>query len=165
MAASSLSLDDPAGGAAGPSAIAASTPARADAPVGPPPAAAADARAVTQQITQAIVRMEGARTEVTLDPVELGRISLTFVTKDDGVTVMVAADRPETADLLRRNGEQLQRDLSNAGYDGVELDFEQSGGGRDDTHQAEARNDAKASPNSPTQYRTIQIDTGLDIRI
>lgn len=125
----------------------------------------ADPRVVTQQITQALVRMDGARTEITLDPVELGRVSLTFVTKDDGVTVVISADRSETADLLRRHGDQLQRDLSNAGYEGVDLDFS-DGAGNQAQHPAP---DGAGEPHSGTgdvvRYRHLNLAAGLDIRL
>ena len=110
--------------------------------------------------------MDGARTEVTLDPVELGRVSLTFVTRDDGVSVSVVADRPETADLLRRNSEQLQRDLSEAGYEGVELDFDQQDSDQGNRQKAETAEAGKAAAQGqPISYRITHTDAGLDIRI
>ncbi len=137
----------------------------AEAQAAPPAQSAADPKAVSQQITQAIVRLDGARTEVTLDPVELGRVSLTFVTKDEGITVIVTADRPETADLLRRNSDQLQRDLSNVGYEGVELDFD----GNHDDRRAQFAEDKRdrigGSGEEAATLQLVRLETGLDIRI
>ncbi len=122
-------------------------------------------RAVVQQVTQAVVRMDGARTEITLDPVELGRVSLTFVTREEGVSITVTADRPETADLLRRNSEQLQRDLLNAGYDNVDLGFSQGDGGSDN-HQAEQpAKGAGTAQAAGVTYGARWSEAGLDIRI
>ncbi len=149
-----------------PSATVASTTApRLDAPSVAPAPISTDAKLVIQQINQAIIRMDGARTEVTLDPVELGRVSLTFITKDDGVTVLINADRSETADLLRRNGEQLQRDLSNAGYEDVDLEFSEK-----DDAQAKSPAADRFDDNGSTQSLSVSYDanfatSGLDIRI
>lgn len=126
----------------------------------------ADPKLVIQQINQAIIRMDGARTEVTLDPVELGRVSLTFVTKDEGVTVLIIADRSETADLLRRNSEQLQRDLSNAGYEDIELDFSQDDEGADPNSSSAKKLDASGVVQSSSISYSANFNTsGLDIRI
>ena len=124
-----------------------------------------DSKQVAQQINQAIIRMDGARTEVMLDPVELGRVSLTFITKDEGVTVLINADRSETADLLRRNGEQLQRDLSESGYAGVELEFDQSDDPHRDQSKPDGFNEAASTQSLSFSYDANSITSGLDIRI
>ena len=161
-----LSLNEALDSRVGLTGVTASGPARSEAPAGSSPTVAADPKVVTQQITQALIRMDGARTEVTLDPVELGRVSLTFVTRDDGVSVSVVADRPETADLLRRNSEQLQRDLSEAGYEGVELDFDQQDSDQGNRQKAETAEAGKAAAQGqPISYRITHTDAGLDIRI
>lgn len=136
---------------------------RLDAPAAAPPSV--DARQVVHQINQAIIRMDGARTEIMLDPVELGRVSLTFITKDEGVTVLINADRSETADLLRRHGEQLQRDLSNAGYEGVELDFGQGDDPQQDPSGAGGFDDTAAVGSTSASYGANFVTSGLDIRI
>ncbi len=160
-----LSLDDPLDIRAGLAGVSGTGSVRTEAPAAPLPSVAADPRVVIQQITQALIRMDGARTEVTLDPVELGRVSLTFVTKDDGVSVSVVADRPETADLLRRNSEQLQRDLTDAGYEGVELDFDEQDSDQGSRQKGDAADAAKTTQSQPVSYRVTHTDAGLDIRI
>lgn len=124
-----------------------------------------DAKQVVHQINQAIIRMDGARTEIMLDPVELGRVSLTFITKDEGVTVLINADRSETADLLRRHGEQLQRDLSNSGYKDVELDFGQDDDPQQGTSSADGFEDTTTVGSTSVSYEANFITSGLDIRI
>ena len=158
-------LNELEGGVLGATNTASPTSLKADAPVSATPSVATDPKAVTQQIVQALVRMDGARTEVTLDPIELGRVSLIFVTKDDGVNVIVSTERSETADLLRRNSEQLQRDLTNAGYEGVELDFEDGGEEQRGQSRTDATDSPGAFPERPTQSQSLLITTGLDIRL
>ncbi len=122
-------------------------------------------RVIVQQVAQAIVHMDVGRTEITLDPVELGRVSLTFVTRDEGVSVTVTADRPETADLLRRNSEQLQRDLLNAGYDDVDLGFAQDDGGSDHQKAEQSASHSATAGVVEVTYNKGGSETGLDIRI
>lgn len=138
---------------------------RLDAPTAASAPIAADAKQVIQQINQAIIRMDGTRIEVTLDPVELGRVSLTFITKDDGVTVLVNSERSDTADLLRRNSEQLQRDLSNAGFEDVELDFGQGDGSDAESAPAETFVEVGSTQSLSVSYDANFATSGLDIRI
>jgi hypothetical protein len=98
----------------------------------PPPAAGP--QPVAQQIAAAVARASDGQVEIRLDPPELGRVQIRMETTDDGVRVVVLAERPETQDLLRRNADQLTRDLGAAGFERVSLDF--SAGG-----QAAARRD------------------------
>lgn len=139
------------------------TSSRLDA-VAPLPATA-DAKLVMHQVNQAIIRMDGTRTEITLDPAELGRVSLTVITKDEGVTVLINAERSETADLLRRNGEQLQRDLSNAGYEGVELDFDEGDDAHPDPAERDKLDEISTARSTSVSYESNFITSGLDIRI
>lgn len=139
---------------------------RLDASIAPMPTpVSVDARLIAQQINQAIIRMDGTRTEVMLDPIELGRVSLTFVTKDDGVSVQINADRPETADLLRRNSEQLQRDLSGAGYEDVVLDFDQGDDAPSGQSNAKRIQEASSAQSLSVSYTADFATSGLDIRI
>ena len=145
--------------------VTSSASSRVESPMLTTPPTPVDSKQIAQQINQAIIRMDGARTEVMLDPVELGRVSLTFITKDEGVTVLINADRSETADLLRRNGEQLQRDLSESGYAGVELEFDQSDDPHRDQSKPDGFNEAASTQSLSFSYDANSITSGLDIRI
>ena len=81
----------------------------------------------------AIGRASDERVEIRLDPPELGRVQIHLTRHDGAIQAVVLADRPETQDLLRRHAEVLARELGEAGYDNVSLDF---GGG-----EAQARRD------------------------
>jgi hypothetical protein len=87
---------------------------------------------VTAQLRAALLAApapaEGRSLELRLDPPELGRVTVSFEAGRDGaLAALVAAERPETLDLLRRNAEILQRELAQAGWRGAELQF--AGGG------------------------------------
>ncbi|HMR62356.1 flagellar hook-length control protein FliK, partial [Amaricoccus sp.] len=80
------------------------------------------------QVTLAVASASEGTVEIRLDPPELGRVQIRLEPSDTGVRAVVMAERPETQDLLRRHSETLSRDLTEAGYSGVTLDF--SAGGR-----------------------------------
>ena len=86
------------------------------------------------------------------------------------------ADRPETQDLLRRHAEVLVRELGQAGYDSVSLDF--AGGearaGRDDGRSLDwaqaapapaAAAEAAAPAAAPSAARGRSAAGGLDVRL
>lgn len=65
--------------------------------------------------------------EVVLNPAELGHLRFEIHQKGEHVQVVLSAERPETLDLLRRNGEQLATEFRNAGFAGASLSFGQWG--------------------------------------
>lgn len=54
--------------------------------------------------------------QIQLQPAELGNVSVRIELKDTGLTLHVAADRPETADLIRADQDGLSKLLRSAGY-------------------------------------------------
>jgi hypothetical protein len=70
--------------------------------------------------------------EITLSPEELGKVKLTFQVSESGaMTVIVAAERPETLELMRRNADTLLEEFRSLGYEDSQFEFqqEQSGNG------------------------------------
>ena len=65
--------------------------------------------------------------EVLLAPEELGHVKFQIRHIGDSVSVFLSAERPETMDMLRRNGEDLLREFRQAGFSGASLDFGQWG--------------------------------------
>lgn len=68
--------------------------------------------------------------ELVLSPAELGELRFEIHQRGDQVQIVLTAERPETVDLLRRNGEQLVQDFKNAGFSGASLSFGQWGSGQ-----------------------------------
>src|SRR5690606_4615191 len=67
--------------------------------------------AVRQQIVSALRTDGGGMVELRLAPEELGRVTMRLSMADDGLTLSIVAERAETLDLIRRNADQLTRDL------------------------------------------------------
>jgi flagellar hook-length control protein FliK len=86
---------------------------------GPPPA--------ERQIVTAILSSGTGRTDILLDPQDLGRVRLTLEGNEAGIVVTIQAERSETADLLRRNADLLAEEFREAGYTDLTFSFADRG--------------------------------------
>lgn len=111
-----------------------SQPAVTEAAPSPPRATPAAATPLPQhqaaEALAALIRDSGAqvagdarRIELVLTPEDLGRIRFDLTPGRDGLQVTLAAERPETLDLLRRHAGDLLAELEAAGYGGATLNF------------------------------------------
>ncbi len=85
-----------------------------------PASTPATAQLVAHQIAAALSdgRSEaGGPVELTLDPPELGRLRMQVTDIAGVMTLTIHADRPETADLMRRHLDLLAQEFSEAGLD------------------------------------------------
>ncbi|WP_424934563.1 flagellar hook-length control protein FliK [Amaricoccus macauensis] len=133
---------------------------------------------VAQQLSVAVSSAQNGQVEVRLDPAELGRVQIQLQTSEDGVRAVVMAERAETQDLLRRNSDVLTRDLEEAGFNSISLDF--TGGNETGERSDENAHQAHLSPTSgddtlpdvsprpettPQRYSQTTGLTSLDIRL
>jgi hypothetical protein len=139
----------------------------------PGPGLAEAGAANARRVAEAILLNAGRdRIELRLDPPELGRVEIDLTVTDGRLTATIAADRPETLDLLRRHADVLQRDLVAAGFGGADVGF--SNGARSEA-RPEARPEAEGTPREPAhplssppggQRRQLGgADGRLDIRL
>lgn len=84
---------------------------------------------VPRQVADAVVRMDGDVTEITLTPAELGTVRIAIARDSQGLLVTLTAERPEALDLLRRHVDVLRQELAIQGEEGARLDFSASGEG------------------------------------
>lgn len=141
----------------------------------PVPATATAARAtpahVTQQIAVSVSVAQGGETEVRLNPEDLGRVRLALSGAEGTLTVTISAERPETADLLRRHIDSLAREFAALGYGDVGFHFE--GESREDRAQDRPGGQGGSAPDpAPTEEtdpkpprRTLVIGGGLDLKL
>jgi len=84
---------------------------------------------------------------LTLDPVELGRVEIRVQREADGHSVRIMAERPETLALLQRDRNELDRSLADAGLRvtsaGLEFSLGNSEAGRDAPRDEGARQIAR----------------------
>jgi hypothetical protein len=96
----------------------------ARAPVGPASQQTPDlARQVVAQLSEVVQRRGSNVVELTLNPVELGRVRLSLVPGDGIMSVSILADRPETLDLMRRHIDLLAQDFRDMGYASASFSF------------------------------------------
>lgn len=81
-----------------------------------------------QQIMVAIERLHvGDRISIRLDPPDLGNVSIRMEIVEGTITAIVAAERPDTVELLARHRSELGQLLSDAGFDDAETRVELQG--------------------------------------
>ncbi|WP_188129998.1 flagellar hook-length control protein FliK [Roseovarius litoreus] len=84
-------------------------------------------RQVLTQLVAAIQRAPGEKNlDLTLNPVELGRVRISLAPGDAGIIVTIIAERPETLDLMRRHADTLAQDFLGMGYGRAEFNFGQT---------------------------------------
>ena len=127
---------------------------------------------LVQQIAAALQQSSGQSTQIALNPEELGRVRISLSSNELGLVVNIVAERPETADLMRRNIDSLLQDFSELGYDNPTFDFQNDDGnnGGDETADTDAKPSDGTSANvflSTTPLpmsRTMPIG-GLDLKL
>jgi hypothetical protein len=111
--------------------------------------------------------------ELRLAPAELGGLTLNLRQDGDILRVVLQADRPDTLDLLRRNGDILLDELRLEGFAGASLSFE-DGGGAQGRRSLSAPPPALSSgdlsalaprPGAPSPNRPALAQQGLDLRL
>lgn len=130
------------------------------------PTARPDPALVMRQVADGIQKLsEAGGVELRLSPEELGSVRMQFIQGESGLTVHINAERPETLDLLRRNIDQLAKDLAASGFDTAGFSFgdENSAGQQ---HKAGSTN-LEPTPEDiiPTEQLNARGLDGLDIRV
>ncbi len=91
-------------------------------------ARAETARTIAGQLAASIsTRPNTGGVEIALNPEELGRVSISLNGREDGFHLSIAAERPETLDLMRRHIAILSAELEKLGYGDLSLDLSMSG--------------------------------------
>lgn len=82
------------------------------------------ARAMAGQMAAAIQARPGSGAiEIALNPEELGRVSIVLNGREDGFHLTIAAERPETLDLMRRHIAVLSEEFQKLGYGDLSFDL------------------------------------------
>ncbi|WP_415392725.1 flagellar hook-length control protein FliK [Paracoccus sp. SJTW-4] len=95
-----------------------------------------------RQIADAIVRTSSGQVEITLDPVELGRVTVLLGEDGNPGRLALLVERPETLELIRRHSDQLLRDLRENGMPDARLE---------DLRQDDSANRRDNPPQMPRQ--------------
>lgn len=129
------------------------------------------ARAIAGQMAAAItVRPQSGAVEITLNPEELGRVSMVLSGRDDGLHLTIAAERPETLDLMRRHLAVLEAEFKSLGFGDLSFDLGNSADkGQDpsDSGENSFSETAQSELTSATLQRPANLGTSgrIDIRL
>lgn len=142
------------------------------APVASTSQADAVARGTLNQITAALKNQPLLqKIELSLDPPELGRIEIQMEVAEMGMRATLAAERPGTTDMIRRQAELLIQQFDEAGFNDVSLSFGEFGSGKDDSGAASDElwlpesSFADTANASERPTRQTYAVTGMDMRL
>ena len=131
----------------------------------------ATAQAVAQQIATAMsdASQSDGVIEVALDPPELGRVRLAVTEVQGAIMLTIHAERPETADLMRRHLETLHQQFARDGLEGASVNIAQDGKqGNSSPDQESEGLDIASDPieqDSPQASRNLSEGSTLDMRL
>ncbi|GAB5448946.1 MAG: flagellar hook-length control protein FliK [Gymnodinialimonas sp.] len=137
-------------------------------------APSATAQVIAQQIAAALnnpATNADAPLELALDPPELGRVRMQIAEISGAMTLMIHAERPETADLMRRHLELLTQEFAEAGLGAPSVQINQEGAsqggganqqGTADGHSTDTTEPGNAGPPALLQRAATG---GLDLRL
>ncbi|SMX26119.1 Flagellar hook-length control protein FliK [Pelagimonas phthalicica] len=120
---------------------------------------------VMRQIAEVANRMSDGGVELRLSPEELGTVRMQFVTTEQGLTVNIQADRPETLDLIRKNIDQLARDLADSGFENAGFSFGDDGSQGHQNQFGSRGGDPVAEEVAVVKPQQTAPQDGLDIRV
>lgn len=138
------------------------------------PARPEAARVIATQMADALIKAQNNKVEIALNPEELGRVRLALSTTDTGILVVIAAERAETLDLMRRHIDQLADEFRNLGYDdigfeftggGTQKDFENDPAQTDSDHVQDPENRRDKPAPDPIEIARALLSRGLDLRL
>jgi flagellar hook-length control protein FliK len=95
-----------------------------------------------------------SQARIELSPAALGTIRIQLQRTDNGVTAHVVTDHAATADTLSQGGDDLKRQLANAGVNLLSLNIESRAGGQGQS-QGEASTSGSTQATDPDQ---IDVD-------
>ncbi|UWR22381.1 flagellar hook-length control protein FliK [Sulfitobacter sp. S190] len=126
---------------------------------------------VARQLAEAAPSAQTRPIDVSLSPMELGRVKMSITPEETGLTVHIIAERGETIDLMRRHIDVLGQQFKSLGYEDISFAFGESGA--DPETGDEASNGNAQSARGPSddlvevEEQTTRPDTGsgIDIRL
>ena len=116
---------------------------------------------------EVLTRQIGRAAEISLQPEELGRVRMVLSPTEQGLSLVVTLERPETLDIMRRHADQLVQEFRKLGYEDVGFEFRQEGGQQRGHHEPQPAADDPGGPASQPLEEPVQASakTGLDVRV
>lgn len=126
-------------------------------------------RQITQQAIVLVSLSDHEAVEIALNPKELGRVRMSMAMSENGITVSIMTERPETLQLLRRNIDLLWQDFRDIGFANINFSFGQHRPQHDTTAEIVGSRSDLTQNEAPDVYPVSEIAaagaSGLDIRV
>ena len=116
---------------------------------------------------EVLTRQIGRAAEISLQPKELGRVRMVLSPTEQGLSLVVTLERPETLDVMRRHADQLAQEFRKLGYEDVGFEFRQEGGQQRGHHAPQPTAEDPGGPTGQPLEDPVQATskTGLDVRV
>ncbi len=127
-----------------------------------------EARQIAQQLAVQFSKQSDGTTVIRLNPEGLGHVRMTLGTTDGVMTMIVVAERPETADIMRRNVNELAQEFQSLGYDSLNFEFGGSATPEKDTANVSGAEREFDDPEQPDHRQNVPQDTAngrLNLRL
>lgn len=139
-------------------------PVSAGTPLAPPSLAA--------QVATSLTRADGTdEIEIRLDPPDLGKVKISFVTTGgDAIRAVLTAEHGQILDHLRKHAEELTHALEKAGFEQIDLQFKENDGDQSafDSHteiSVDTQMTDDTVPETAVTYLQINEGTSMDVRV
>ncbi|WP_194269295.1 flagellar hook-length control protein FliK [Tritonibacter litoralis] len=130
------------------------------------------AQRIAVQLTEAFAAKGERKVEVMLNPKELGQVKMQLSTSENGVRVIIHAERSETGDLMRRHISALENEFKDMGFENISFSFSsgdsQSQSGGNNQSGGSARQGQAVADEIETTPVGQQLNlggSGLDMRV
>lgn len=129
---------------------------------------------VAMQVAEVARQLPDRPVEITLTPEELGKVRLSFQMSENGAMhVVIAAERPETMDLLRRNIDSLAGEFKDLGYSDSGFSFESFDQGTQNNDAPDLPSFERMSPSQAMDETVVKtpepvrlsLGSGMDLRL
>jgi len=127
------------------------------------------ARHIALQISHAAANGAETAIDLQLNPEELGQLKFRMSFTENGIAVIIQADRSETHDLLKRHIDQLHAQFASMGFGEADISFSEQ---PQDSMDRDQLADAEEQVIDDTEINSSEIDgmnqhihLGVDIRI
>ena len=137
-----------------------------------PPQQEAIARNATSQIASALKNQPLLqKIDLSLDPPELGRIEIQMEIAEMGLRATLAAERPGTTDMIRRQSELLIQQFDEAGFSDVSLNFSEFGSETQQDGETASelwlpeQPDRASGDSGERRSRPMPVMAGMDMRL
>lgn len=128
-----------------------------------------DARHVANQLATQFSKQRDGTTVIRLNPDELGQVRMTMRNIDGVMSMTIVTERPETADIMRRNINDLAQEFLSLGFENLSFEFKDDGPQQDNASAQDTLHDTeRVDPERSANIENTPFETAngrLNLRL